>query len=76
MIFSVLFKAILFYFLFVFIRGMWQTYWAYKRVKEQAEAANQRMSQETLQETPRRQSTSTGNPDVVEAEFRVLDENS
>jgi hypothetical protein len=75
MIFSVLFKFIMFYFLFVFIKGMFQTYKAYKLVK-QRQSDGDSPQQQQRQSPSQERTSSNRNSDIIDAEFRVLDKNS
>lgn len=75
MIVSAIFKAIIFYFLFVTIRGLIRAYGNYSQIKNQmknaGEAFKQHQSQQQEGHSQTKQSHSGG--EVFEADYKVLD---
>ena len=69
---SIIFKALLFYGLFLFLRWVWRIYRMVSLVRQKIRQDAQKARQTHSGPTPNQNQGQTG--DVIEAEYRVLDE--
>lgn len=73
MIVTAIFKAIMFYFLFITIRGAIRAYSNYSKIKEGLAGARQQAGGHAHHSQHSHNDKSQGPGEVVEAEYRVID---